>query len=582
MSDGLVPCSSFKPDFFIRNNLEHRECRVLISTWESGNQWKSLASGVIEVNLSVSSARIYLHFSETPRSEKLFEIDIKDFSITFEKPTAIILKNQKTAFQICLAFESQETAGKYIAILDSLEVIRQQVQKFGSYELGGGDLMVLLSDLFKSFLMEKRESFLGGLIWFSVNHHSLFFNKFIRLMEGNSNNKKVLEKLQDIIVTLYSFKDTVLFTKLIEKPFFDLTRHIRKRLVDLVAKGEDRAFNIDEKMERMKLSIDDQNESKMLVSFLRFKWVYLYVLEPYLDSKDLSAYSTFLKIREFHITTHFSKNSKLIARLINEIHSWDSNLTHFMMSFFGQSSQINLDPGLFSCLLSFLFERLSAVEFFVLEGTLVVSSTSQEVDPSMLEWQIQLLSLICTRCSTAFVQAIVNEGEILRILFCLALCGVSLSLLTFNLISNILNSSEVHESTKMNMIITNSLSHLSKKLQIRPCVKFVGLLNLLLKNNFLIPVKDLMSCKEMMKMLIQIVQENANSKMSCSVVASLLNEYVSRFRFASGSEELPILLSILERICRGRESLLSSQVGTILRMVQVANKGNSLSVNVAQ
>ena len=136
-----------KPNFFVRNNLEFCECRVLVSKWTPEEQWEKIVTGFLEVDFSIESARVYFHFVEGLGQKKLFEIDLKDFSCKLETLSSIALIHKNCFLDIALAFENPSSAQKYFVIIENFSKIKDQILEITKYKDQGKCLFSKINTL---------------------------------------------------------------------------------------------------------------------------------------------------------------------------------------------------------------------------------------------------------------------------------------------------------------------------------------------------------------------------------------------------------------------------------------------------
>ena len=576
MKNGSSFLGSFKPDFFVRNNLEPTESRVLVSKWTPCKGWQKIATGYFEINFSIECCRIYFHFIEKLGQQKLFEIDLYEFSYKVDDSTKIVLRHKNASFDIALTFERASAASKYLGIITSFTKIKDQILEITKYKEEGKCIFLKLRSIFTDFKFSCQDDYLGSLLWFRYNNLAVFNNELATQFQKSFNDKEALEKLLGVIVTLYSFKDTTLFTGLIDDNFFELTHKIRNRFVTLVSGSVDEKFEVHSRFKWIKGVVENEEVSDAIWSILKFRWVFIHVLEPYLDSRDLSAYSTFLKICDAKMCIYITSRTNTLSLVEKRIESWDSYLISFNIFLFGNHEAFDPGPSLHSKIVEYILSNIAALEFVQLDDLLMLKIRDSAEEKTKLMNQIELLAILSQKNTKSFVELFVSTPQALTNLFCLFLSDELDSLSLHSLLNSIMTLPDFSTNSQSSKAIASALYYLLDELQVKFNISFIRLLHSLLLAGFAEQVKNALDCATLLRKVITLVQEEINNKPNLSIIASMLNDYVSCFRFITNNELLGDLLIELIKINRSQEGLLWCQLGAVAKTISQTAQGTRL------
>ena len=564
--------SSFKPDFFVRNNLEIHECRVLVSRWTEKKGWEKLATGIIEATFSIECSRTYLHFLEDIGRTKLFEVDLNDFNYKQSQPGSIELIHKNSSFDIALVFCKPATAQKYLSILLNFDRIKRQLDELTEYKKNGECLFKKLQNIISAFSMEHKDDFLGGLLWYCYNDHTVFSSELDAFTRKNFNEKETMEKLLGVIVTLYAFKCSNVFSCLLEDSFFELTQKIKNRFVFLATGSHAKDETILSDIKWINLMIENLEDRKLLLSFAKFVWIFKHVLEPYLDSKDLSAYCTFLKLFENSISLYLSSNAEVMSKILEKNDFLEKNASQFSVFVFGNQKSFHNGTSLFKKALKHLIQSICALEFYNCDGKLILKESSPDQRTVIMN-QIEILSNLSHKHSEVFVETLLSFSESMKKLFCLMVSENSEIFSVQFLMESIFELPEFQVHHQSEKEISSSLQYLVETMKIRIDMNFVKLLISLLKFDFGKQIHNSFCSPSILRSLINFAEERSECTSTCVLIASLLNHYVSCFRFIPNPELLSELVFLLFRNCKGKEGMVWCQLGFLAKSVAQTSQG---------
>ena len=435
--------------------------------------------------------------------------------------------------------------------------------------------------IFSEFKLSRKEENIGALIWFRYNQHSIFNNELYKYAKKNYSDKNELEKVIWIVVSLYSFKDTRLFTGLLEKSFFEFILKITNQLRSLMNTPQKNFLEVQEKFDLIETMFEDEFVRDTIKNFVKFKWAFQNILEPYLESKDLSAYSTFIRICDASISRYLSSNVTVLMKIGEKIDFWDSKLTKFNIFFFGNKESFISDPTLYSNLTKHLFLYLKKLEFLNIDERLIMPNLSCNEEKEKLASYIELLTILSQKNSEIFTEIFLSNPSFCKTAFCMMALEDAHDFSIQYFIETIFSLENLASHPKSGKVMAESLRYFAGNLNYKLNMKMVKLIEILLKSGFSKEVSETFDLEGLFKSLKNILDEDTPSTRDLSTIATTLIELISSFRFLSQSHTFETLLLQLIFACEGNQGLLWCQLGSLAKVISRTTQGGNFLGRVA-
>lgn len=568
-------------DFFIRNNMKMTDCICLLSVWRGETSWRTLANGYPTLELDVNTNCVFLIFFEKNSLERCFELNISEYTCISEHPNKIILEHNQGLFDVSFSFLHPIIVTKFLSVLEEINELLCQLSILPKAELTGSAALAFINKVFHMPNHKGKNGSLGPLLYCWKRYNVQFICCFRNLFNNNLKNLEEVKMLSNVIVGLYSIRDTSLLEDLLKDNFFKLTVEVHQTLMELTDKPPLEDIYLKRRYDWFfDFIVHNEHGAKCLNQFVKFKWVLTQVLDKFIDSRNLSAYHSFRSEIETRFRKILISDQEFLNKVMKNFQNYNFLMGTLLTLLFDSQEKVIFDIEFKKKLLRQVSKSFLDLRFAVVEGHLIRVTENDQSQEDLVPSQLEMLLVFCSHNERDLIEEIFKERGLLEIFFCLVASELDRSSCVYLLIETILKSRFFAEKEEGKSIICESL----KSILITKCVNLnfylIDLMATVLKSFNQEAIVDLHEEINIVDLLLKTLKELEGNRRKIAFVQSFVLELVSTLRFLVGEPAMIEVLQILVKCTDGRTSMISDQLCAIFKQISQSLEGKKILIKV--